>query len=102
GRGELWGAPLDVAGQGEGRSAHLGERPAALDPDVDVDAPRSGGLGPADEAEGLERLVRDQRHLADLLPRDARHRVEVDPQLVGMVEVVGPDRMGIEVDTAEV
>ena len=33
---------------------------------------------------------------------DAGHRVEVDAQLVGMVEVVGPDRVRVEVDAAEV
>ena len=43
-----------------------------------------------------------QRHLADLRPRHARHRVEVDPQLVGMVEVVGADRVRVEVEAAEV
>ena len=30
------------------------------------------------------------------------HRVEVDPQLVGVVEVLGPDRVRVEVDAAEV
>ena len=33
---------------------------------------------------------------------DAGHRVEVDPQLVGMVEVLGADRVRVEVDAAEV
>ena len=33
---------------------------------------------------------------------DAGHRVEVDPQLVGMVEVVGADRVRVQVDAAEV
>ena len=42
------------------------------------------------------------RHVADLRPLDARHRVEIDPQLVGMVEVVGADGMRIEIDAAEV
>ena len=32
----------------------------------------------------------------------ARDRVEVDPQLVGMVEVLGADRVRVEVDAAEV
>ena len=50
----------------------------------------------------LERLAGDQRHLADLRPADARDRVEVDPQLVGVVEVVGADRVRVEVDAAEV
>ena len=43
-----------------------------------------------------------ERHVADLRPRHARHRVEVDPQLVGVVEVVGADRVRVEVDAAEV
>ena len=96
------GPPLDVAGDGQGGAAHLGVGPAPLDPDVDVDAARAGGLRPADEPDAGERLAGDERDLADLRPGDARHRIEVDPQLVGMVEVVGPDRVRIEVDAAEV
>ena len=61
-----------------------------------------GRLRPADEPDRLERLLRDERDLADLGPLDARHRVEVDPQLVGMVEVLGPDRVRVQVDAAEV
>jgi hypothetical protein len=95
-------ASFDVAGDREGRAPDLGVGPAGLDPDVDVDASGPGGLRPADEADRVERLLGDQCHLADLGPLDARHRVEVDPQLVGMVEVVGPDGMRVEVDAAEV
>ena len=46
--------------------------------------------------------LRDQRDLPDLLPRHARHGVEVDPQLVGVVEVLRPDRVRVEVEAAEV
>ena len=46
--------------------------------------------------------LRDHGDVADLRPADAGHRVEVDAQLVGMVEVVGPDRVRVEVDAAEV
>ena len=45
----------------------------------------------------------DQRDVrGSVVPRHAGHRVEVDPQLVGMVEVLGPDRVRVEVDAAEV
>ena len=37
-----------------------------------------------------------------LIPVRAGDRVEVDPQLVGMVEVLRADRMRVEVDAAEV
>ena len=50
----------------------------------------------------LERLLADHRHVADLGPLDAGHGVQVHPQFVGMVQVVGPDGMRIEVDAAEV
>ena len=42
------------------------------------------------------------RNVADLRPLDAGHRVEIDPQLIGMVEVVGADGMRVQIDTAEV
>ena len=101
-RGERRGALLDVARERQRGAPDLGVRPASLDADVDVDAARAGGLGPADEADGVERLARDERDLADLVPLDAGDRVEVHAQLVGVVEVVGADRVRVEVDAAEV
>ena len=100
--GEVGRATLHVPGQRERRAAHLRERPARLDPDVDVDPARARCLRPADQPDRLERLARDQRHLADLRPLHARDRVQVDAQLVGMVEVLGADRVRVEVDAAEV
>ena len=61
-----------------------------------------GRLRPAGQPHRLQRVARDERHLADLRPRDAGHRVEVDPQLVGVVEVLGADRVRVEVEAAEV
>ena len=95
-------AALDVAGEREGRAPDLRVRPARLDPDVDVDPARARRLGPADEPDGLERFARRERDEPDVVPRHARHGVEIHPQLVGMIEVPGPDRMRIEVDAAEV
>ena len=50
----------------------------------------------------LEHLPGDQGDVEDLPPVHAGHRVEVDAQLVGVVEVLGQHRMRIEVDAAEV
>ena len=64
-RRDLRRPPLDVAGQRERRAPDLGECPARLDPDVDVDAARARCLRPADQADRLERLPGDQRDVAD-------------------------------------
>ena len=50
----------------------------------------------------LEHLAGDERDMDDLAPVDARHRIEIDAKLVGVSEIVGADRMGIEVDASEV
>src|SRR5438445_7702162 len=63
---------------------------------------RSGGFWPSDQAEVIEDLAGHERNVADLRPGHARNRVEVDPQLIRMIEVRRPHRMGIEVDAAEV
>ena len=91
-------APLDLAREGERGAAHLVEAPAALDPHVDVDAARAGRLRPADQAEVVERGADHRRDVADLRPLDARHRIEIDAQLVGMIEIVGADRMRVELE----
>ena len=74
---------LDVARERQRRPADLGVGPAGLDPDVDVDPARARRLRPADEPDRLERLLADERDLADLGPLDPGHRVEVHPELVG-------------------
>src|SRR3990172_7164215 len=102
-RGRLFrGGGFDVAGEGESGSTHFRVGPTTLDPDVHVDPAAARCLGPADETDGVERLARDESDGADLRPGDARHGVEVDPQLVGVIEVVGADRVRVEIDTAEV
>ena len=50
----------------------------------------------------LQHAPGDERDLDDLAPRDTGHRVQVDPQLVGMVEVLGEYGVRVEVDAAEV
>ena len=96
------GPAFDFARQGDRGPADFGKAPARLDPAVDVEAPRPGSLRPPRQAEVLEDVARDHGHLADLRPGDAGHRIQVDPQLVGMLQISGPDRMRIQVDATEV
>ena len=94
--------PLDVARERERRPPNLAVGPAALDAHVDVDAPRPRRLRPADQPHRVEGLVDDAGHVAHLRPGHARHRVEVDAQLVGVLHVVGAHGVRVEVDAAEV
>ena len=55
-------AALDLAGEGERGLAHLGEVPAGLDADVDVDAVPARGLGIAGDVELVEDLVHGVGH----------------------------------------
>src|SRR5664280_120255 len=50
-RGELRNPALDVASECQRGATDLGEGPATLDPDVDVDAAATRRLGPADEVD---------------------------------------------------
>src|SRR5204862_4285879 len=47
--------PLELTPEGDRGVAHVGERPAWLDPDVYVDAPASGGLRETDAAKLVEK-----------------------------------------------
>ena len=46
--------------------------------------------------------LHDVRDLADLRPRDAGHRIEIDAQLVGMIEIVGANRMRVQLEAREI
>jgi len=95
-------AALDLARDRERGAPHAIEGPRALDADVDVHAAGAGRLRPADQAEILERRLDHVRDLADLGPGDAGHRIEVDAQLVGMIEVVRADRVRMQLEAGQV
>jgi len=101
-RSDGWRAPLHLAGERQRRLADLGERPAAVDSHVDVHAARTGRLGKAAQPVLLQHGAGEQRHLADLRPGNAGHRIQVDAQLVRMLQVVGAHRVRIQIDAAEV
>ena len=52
-----------------------------------MDASRAGRLRPAGQPELLQRAAHDARDLAQLRPGDARNRIEIDAQLVGVIQV---------------
>jgi hypothetical protein len=63
---------------------------------------RASAARRTDKADGLERLPDHQRHLAHLRPRHAWDRVKVHAELVRVIEVLGADRVRVEIETAEV
>ena len=46
--------------------------------------------------------MNDLRHVLDLSPFDAGNRIEIDAQLVGVIEILGADRMRMQLDAREV
>jgi hypothetical protein len=46
--------------------------------------------------------MHDARDLADLVPRDSGDRIEIDTQLVWMVEVIGTNRVRVQLEAREV
>ena len=92
--------PLELAPEGDRGVADVRERPARLDPDVDVDASASRGLREAGVAELVQehaRLGGDAHGVGEV---GARLRVEVEAQLVGMVDVVAANRPRMKRDRA--
>ena len=100
--GDVGRTPFDFTSESNRGPTDLRECPAWLDPAIDVETSRAGGLGPAGQAEVIEDLTRRQCHLANLRPRHARNRIEIDAQLVRVVEVGGAHGMRIEINAAEV
>ena len=96
------GAPLDLAREREGAAAHDGELPPRLDSTGDVDTAVARRLRPAGPAHLGQRLAHDGGDPLPVLERRARLRVDVDPQLVGPVDVGAPRRPRMEVDDGQV
>src|SRR5207302_3001068 len=89
GRGdEVGAAALELPGEGDGGGPDPVAAPATFDAQVDVDAAVPGRLGPAGEAELRKDFARQEGRLPHHLEGDARRRVEVDAQLVGVVLIV--------------
>jgi hypothetical protein len=76
--------------------ADVGERPARLDPDVDVHAPPARGLREADVAKVLQQRPGLAGHAHGVGEVRPRLRVEVQAQLVGVVDVAAANRPRVE------
>ena len=88
------GAALDLAGEGMRSAADVGKAPPRLDPDVDVQAIATRGLGPAGHSEFAEYLVHDVSDPAHGGELAARHGVQV------YAPFVGPLGVGFGIDPA--
>ena len=95
-------AALHVAGQREGRPAHLGnvQRGSIRTLMWIPREPEVFGQPTSPTASSASRATSATSRICD--HGTPGHRVEVHPQLVGMVEVLGADRVRVEVDAAEV
>ena len=80
----------------------VGERPARLDPHVDVDAAPARGLREAPVSELAQQLPRLPRDLDGIVEVGARLGVEVDPKLVGVVDVGAANGPRVEGERAHV
>src|ERR687891_325198 len=74
-------APLQLAAEGDRRVADVRERPARLDPDVDVDAPASRGLRKAGVAEVAQERAGLGGHAHGVVEVRARLRIQVEAEL---------------------
>ncbi len=101
-RGECRRTLLDFPGQCESREAYFIEAPVGLDAHIDVHATRARRFGPADQFEIVEHRPDDRGDLLDLFPGHARHGVQVDAQLVGMIEILGADRMRMKLEASQI
>ena len=95
-------APFDLAGDRLSGQTHLRERPPRGDTRVDVESAGARRLGPRRQPVLFENLPHQQGDVDDLLPGHPGHRVEVDAQFIGVIQIRRPDRMRIEVDAAQV
>jgi hypothetical protein len=72
------------------------------DPYVHVHSARAASLRPSLQPDFLKKGLHLHCDTADIGPGNARRWVEVNPQLVRMIEIIGANRMRVELDAAEV
>ncbi len=101
-RREALAAALDLARQRDRRPADGRRSPTRrVDAHRDVHATRARRARIAAQAVLLQDVAHEQRDPPHRVPRRARHRIDVDAQLVRVVEVEAPDRVRVEVDVAQ-
>jgi hypothetical protein len=67
-----------------------------------MNAARARRLRPTNQTEILQCGFDDPGNLAHVRPGDAWYWIEIDPQLVGMIEIVGANGMRVKLEAREV
>src|SRR5271168_2812184 len=100
--GQCGRAPFDRPRQSERRATHLAEGPSWVYPHVDVHSARPAGFGPAAKAHLVQQGLHLERDRAHVRPTDAGTWIEVNPQLIGMIEICGAHRMRMQLDATKI
>ncbi len=94
--GVLRNAPFHLAGEGQRGAADVAEAPPRLDSHVDVQPGSARGLGPAAGTQLGQHLMGHRGDATHALEVAFRHRVEVDPPLVGPLDISATGVPGME------
>ena len=65
-------------------------------------AARAARLRPTAQSHLFEKIFHLHRHEPHIIPFDARPRIAIDAQLVGVIEIVGPHGVRVQLDAAEI
>ena len=100
-RRDVGDAALDLACERERPAPDLGEGPLGPDPHVHVDPLLPAGLRETGQPVLVEHVLRDEGHLTHVGERDLGTGVQVHPELVRVVHVVGAHRPRVDLETSE-
>src|SRR4029079_7207764 len=81
---------------------YFGKRPSRLDAHVHVYAARTAGLRPSAKPQFIEQSLNFERNPADIIPAHTRNRIEINPQLVGMLQITRAHRMRVQLDAPQI
>jgi len=63
---------------------------------------RAARLRPAAQSNFLKKILHLHRHASHVVPFDAGYRIEIDPQLVGVIEITRAHGVRMQLDAAEI
>ena len=73
-----------------------------MDANVHMHSPRAACLRPPAQAKLLEQRLRFGSHATYIIPLNSRSWIQIDPELVGMVQIARGDGMRVQLDAAEI
>ena len=86
----------------QGGTPYLFKGPPWLNPDVDMHATGTASLWPSPKADLLKQCMNFESDPTNVFPSNAWTGIEIDSQLIGMVEIVCPNGVGMQLNAAEV